>query len=414
MPEHREDLLAIYRAALAAVEGRVAVSSFLHEHDLQGSVYVVAIGKAAASMARGAHEQLGQRIAAGLVVTRHGYGQGIDRACPHFRLIEAGHPVPDDRSLEAGRQLLSFLQRVPDDGVLLFLISGGASSLVEVLPEGVTLSDLQRANDWLLGSGLSIARVNAVRRALSRIKGGRLVEFLTDRPVWNLLISDVPGDDPAVIGSGLLVTGVREPLPEGLPPWLARLVKGKAYVPDTKSRSHSIRTAIVACSSMAREAAAREARKRGYAVSLHECDITGDVSDVAREMASCLLSSPRTLHVWGGEPTMHLPDIPGLGGRCQHLALCVAHKLQSFGLESYCFLAAGTDGSDGPGDRAGALVDGGTLLRGQDAGLDAAACLRGADAGRYLQAAGDLLRTGVTGTNVMDLMLGVRLPRETE
>ncbi len=407
MAQCREDLLAVYRAALAAVEGRAAVAAFLRDHDLPGPVYVVAIGKAAASMARGAHEQLGERIAEGLVITRHGYGQGVGRACPRIGLIEAGHPVPDEGSLEAGRRLLSFLRRAPDGGVLLFLMSGGASSLVEVLPAGVALSDLQRANDWLLGSGLPIAQVNAVRRALSRIKGGRLAAFLPGCPVWNLLISDVPGDDPAVIGSGLLAAGARAPLPEGLPPWLARLVAERAADPAPGTRSPGIHTAIVANAAMARRAAAREARARGYAVRPHDREVAGDVLSVAREMAECLRLQPRVLHIWGGEATVRLPDEPGLGGRCQHLALYMACLLQKAGMENFGFLAAGTDGGDGPGDRAGALTDGGTLPRGRRAGLEAEDCLRRADAGRFLQAAGDVLHTGATGTNVMDLMLGV-------
>ena len=409
--DHRKNLLAIYHAALAAVEGRRAVADFLRGQEMPGPVYLVAIGKAAASMARGAHEQLGNTIAGGVVITRHGYGQDITQRLPSLCLIEAGHPIPDERSILAGRVLLSFLRQIPGDGVLLFLLSGGASSLVEVLPEGVGLPDLQRANTWLLASGLPIDRVNAVRKSLSCIKGGRLARYLPPIPVWNLLISDVPGDDVDMIGSGLLVGQESGPLSQSirdkLPAWLLHLVERAPAFPVDKLRSTTIDTTIVANSLMARQAAMRVARHMGYCVCLHEQDLRGEVSVIARKLVQCLRKKPAMLHVWGGETTVRLPDNPGQGGRCQHLALQVACLLQNDQGRACFFLAAGTDGSDGPGDTAGALVDEGSLKRGQHEGLDAGTCLQRADAGRFLQASGDLLQTGVTGTNVMDLMLGL-------
>ncbi len=412
LPDHRGNLLRIYEAALSAVEGRRVVADFLRGHEIPGPVHVVAIGKAAASMARGAHDRLGDAISAALVVTRHGYGQDVTRYCPHFRLLEAGHPVPDQSSLEAGQALLAFLQQVPGDGVLLFLLSGGTSSLVEVLPTGLGLADLRRANAWLLASGLPIDRVNAVRRALSCIKGGRLIRCLPDVPVWNLLISDVPGDDPAVIGSGLLVAQSEvssRSMSEQLPLWLRKLMEKAPACSVEKSRSAPIETAVIANNQLARRAAAGKARAMGYHVCLHEQDVQGEVSMVARELLHDMDKGTPALHIWGGETTVRLPAEPGQGGRCQHLALQLARLLQNRQQGACIFLAAGTDGSDGPGEAAGALVDHQTIDRGQRERLDASDCLQRADAGSFLQASHDLLCTGVTGTNVMDLVLGLPL-----
>jgi len=425
LDDHRKNLLAVYQAAIAAVEGRLSVAKFLRKHHISGSIYLVAIGKAAASMARGAYEQLGNAIPASLIITRHGYGQGIGQAYPGLRLIEAGHPIPDRNSLAAGDALLEFVQQPPPDTTLLFLLSGGASSVVEVLPDGVSLAEIQRVNQWLLASGLPIHEINRVRKSLSCIKGGRLASALPDRPLWNLLISDVPGDDVSVIGSGLLA-GASDPISDAtmaeLPGWLVRLLN--KVPPDLSSYDSpalEFHTSIVATSRTARRAAEQSAQRLGYPVHRFDGEITGDVIVVAAALAQQLKSGPPGLYVWGGETTVRLPPNPGQGGRCQHLALHMARLLQLEWQQQYLFLAAGTDGSDGPGDTlwgidpaqgctgiAGALIDGSTIQRGIDLGLDVTGCLQQADAGRFLDTSGDLFRTGVTGTNVMDLMLGLK------
>ncbi len=239
--EHRDNLLAIYHAALAAVEGRHRVASFLRTHPLSGPLHVVAIGKAAAAMARGVLDVLEPEVQRLLVVTRHGYGQAIRGAHPGLVLVEAGHPVPDARSLRAGRLLLEMIDEAPANAGFLFLISGGASSLLEMPRPGITLSDLQRVNRWLLAAGLPIQEMNRIRKALSTIKGGRLLSRLAGRRVWNLLISDVPGDDPAVIGSGLLIaSGDRLPASEAAPAWLHVLLAraGRVREPPCRRRWH--------------------------------------------------------------------------------------------------------------------------------------------------------------------------------
>ncbi|MFQ5487145.1 MAG: glycerate kinase [Gammaproteobacteria bacterium] len=405
---HRDNLLAIYHAALAAVEGRRRVATFLRAHPLSGPLYVIAIGKAAAAMVRGVLDVLEPEVQRLLVITRHGYGQDIRAAHPGLVLVEAGHPVPDARSLDAGRLLLEMIDGAPANAGFLFLISGGASSLLEVPRPGITLSDLQRVNRWLLAAGLPIQEMNHIRKALSAVKGGHLLSRLAGRRVWNLLISDVPGDDPAVIGSGLLIaSGDRLPTSEAVPPWLGVLLvrAGRSRQEASLSRGAEVETHIIAANRDARLAAAEQGRRLGYAVHLHDDFIAGDVMVAAADLSEQQARGSAGLHVWGGEVTVRLPPRPGEGGRCQHLALLMAQKLQY--MPRTLFLAGATDGSDGTAARAGALVDSGTIGRGHEAGLDAADCLQHTDAGRFLAASGDLIATGVTGSNVMDLLLGL-------
>lgn len=404
----RQQLLSIYHAALQSVHGRVCVGKALKRHGMSGDVYVIAIGKAASAMFLGAADVLQQQIAKALVITKHGYADA-EATAKGACLIEAGHPTPDQQSLDAGQVLLNFIHAAPADAALLFLISGGASSLVELLPEGVTLADLQRVNQWLLASGLDIHAMNQVRKSLSLIKGGRLTRQLGGRAARVLLISDVPGDDPATIGSGLLAPErfIETAVPIELPQWLTILMASGVAAPlldDAIFKNITIE--IVATLADAKQAAAACGRKLGYEVYEHAGILGGDAVLVARQLAAALLDGPIGLHVWGGETTLQLPPAPGCGGRNQHLALVAATELS--GCDNVLFLAAGSDGSDGPTDAAGGLVDGATVVRGQVAGFDVNDVLARADAGTLLAASGDLVRTGPTGTNVMDLMLGLK------
>ncbi len=404
----RDNLLAIYHAALQVVHGRVCVGKALKRQGVSGDVYVVAIGKAASAMFLGAADVLQQQIAKALVITKHGYADA-EVTAKGAHLIEAGHPTPDQQSLDAGQVLLNFIHTAPADAALLFLISGGASSLVELLPDEVTLADLQRVNQWLLGSGLDIHAMNQVRKSLSLIKGGRLARQLGGRRVRALLISDVPGDDPATIGSGLLAPErfLATTATVELPAWISTLMaRGVAAPLADDAIFKNITIEIIATLADAKRVAAEHGRKLGYEVYEHAGTLGGDAVLVARQLATALLNAPVGLHVWGGETTMQLPPAPGCGGRNQHLALVAATELS--GCDNVLFLAAGSDGSDGPTDAAGGLVDGATVARGQVAGFDVNDVLARADAGTLLAASGDLVRTGPTGTNVMDLMLGLK------
>lgn len=408
----RRHLQQVYAAALAAVDGRGCVRRALQQQPASGPVYTVAIGKAAPAMLRGAVDTLGEALSGGLLITKHGHADGA--ALPDsVRLMEAGHPWPDQASLAAGEALLDFVRALPADARVLFLISGGSSSLVEVLPEDMALDELHKANDWLLGSGLDIHAVNQVRKALSCIKGGRLAQQLQGRAARVLLISDVPGDDPATIGSGLLVpeiplaTEAPWNLSGGLPDWLeARLDQAPPAPEEDDPCFETVELEIVATLGDATAAAARQGRELGYNVYEHHPFIRGDALLLGRQLAAELLQGPKVLHVWGGETTVRLPNNPGRGGRNQHLALSAAVELD--GRKNVALLAAGTDGSDGPTQDAGALVDGATVRRGRMAGMNARRCLAAANAGSFLEASGDLIQTGPTGTNVMDLMLGLR------
>lgn len=403
----RACLLDLYHSALTAVQGDRCVARELQRRPLGGRVWGVAIGKAAAAMLAGAHSVLAERLEHALLITKHGHAAGPWPA--DWEIIEAGHPLPDAASLRAGERLLACLTGAPADVEWLFLLSGGASSLVEVLPEAMTLDELQRVNAWLLASGWPIGRMNAVRRRLSRIKGGRLLDHLGGRPARALLISDVPGDDPAVIGSGLLAaSGDVMPIDDrGLPDWLqARLAAADRAAARASSHRPAVTSAVVASLDQALDAAAARAAALGYAVHRATARLDGDAAAAGRRIADQLQAGAPGVYVWGGETTVQLPERPGQGGRCQQLALVAAERLA--GNSSVALLAAGSDGSDGPGDAAGACVDGATAQRGRDYGFDVRDSLARADAGRFLEATGDLIDTGPTGTNVTDLVIGVK------
>ncbi|MGD2112204.1 MAG: DUF4147 domain-containing protein [Gammaproteobacteria bacterium] len=397
----REDLEAILQAALAAVNGRTVVRDHLAEHPPAGETTVIALGKAAAAMLAGARDALGRQLTSALLISKPGHFDPDLQQDPRITCMAGGHPLPDVRSLAAGNRLLRFLAGLPADRPVLFLLSGGTSSLVEVLPGGVSPALLRRANRWLLGSGLDIRAMNRVRQALSAIKGGRLCAWLGERPARVLLISDVPGDDPAVIGSGPLYP---DPAAAGglpaVPEWL--VLPPAAAVPRTGA---VVPHHIVASSAMALQAAADRAGALGYPVQILPEHLSGPAESAARCIVEQLREGGAGIRLWGGETTVVLPEGPGRGGRNQHLALAAALALQ--GQQAILLLAAGTDGDDGTTDAAGAIVDGRTVSRAAAAGQDAAEALRRADSGTCLAAAGDLLVTGPTGTNVMDMVIAL-------
>jgi len=404
VPDDTKLPLELLRAALAAVDGESAVRRALTAQSLPGPCHVIALGKAAAAMALGARSVLGARLERALVVSRPGHLDDALCGDSRFCCLEADHPVPGRRSLAAGRALMDFIEATPRDQSLLFLISGGTSSLVEVPVAGVDGDALARLNDWLLGAGLDIAAMNRIRSALSAIKGGRLALCLAGRPVLGLLISDVPGDDPAVIGSGLLAAGAPSAPWPSLPPELA-WVQSHAQAPLSPAQVPGFPLRVVASLDQACAAVEAAALERGLPVSRHGEFLRGEAGTQGEALARFLLQAGPGVHVWGGETHVQLPANPGRGGRNQHLALAAARVLA--GHEGVRLLAVGTDGSDGNSHDAGALVDGRTVARGEAAGLDVEACLARADSGRFLAECGALIHTGPTGTNVMDLVIGV-------
>lgn len=402
----RRCLLEVLLAALDAVNGRSCVRVALAAQPIPAPVYLVAFGKAACPMVLGAIDALGHRIVDAFVATKHEHAEPLP-----WPVLEASHPVPDQSSLAAGEALLRFVERIPQPARVLVLLSGGASALVEKLPPGAKLQTLQGLNEWLLASGRDIVAMNRMRKRLSLIKGGRLAQLLAPRAVTCLAISDVPNDDPRFIGSGPLVadaSSAGEPFDDAPPKVQAALLAAPPLPPPGDPCFGRVRFEIVARLEDAKLAAAQAAMARGWQTVIHDEPIAGEATEMGAELArSVLASAPNTLHVWGGETTVRLPVNPGRGGRNQSLALAAACALR--GARGVLLLASGTDGTDGPTSDAGALVDGGTIDRGERAGLDAGGALARADAGTFLEASGDLIRTGPTGTNVMDLVLGIRL-----
>lgn len=400
----RRLLLDLLRAALEATDGGRCVQAALTNMRFRPPVRAIAVGKAAAAMLRGARLALGELLESALLITRDGHCDDSLTADRHCRCLTAGHPLPDARSLAAGQVLLEYLTG-PPPGEWLFLISGGASSLVEMPAEGVTLDDLRELNRWLLASGLPIGMVNRVRGAVSRIKAGRLRSRLT-APARVLCLSDVPGDDPAEIGSGLLCG---EPLQTGalplLPERFARLVSA-VRVTAEPAAPFEVDCQVVGNNAMARAAVVAAASAHDVPAFDHGAMLAGEAEQCGERLACELTAAPPGIHVWGGETTVTLPPAPGRGGRNQTLALAAARVLR--GKAGIHLLAAGTDGSDGMTDDAGALIDGFTIERGEAEGLDAADCLARADAGSFLEASGDLVYTGPTGTNVMDLVVAFK------
>lgn len=373
----RRLLLDLYRAALAAVDGRRRVRAALASDPGKEPVSAVAIGKAASAMMLGAADALGPRLQRGLVVGPDG---GIARELAGragMQCLEAGHPLPDERSIAAGQALLAFAGATPPGGRVLLMVSGGASALLEVPAPGVSLADLQRLYTEATAQGLDIESLNARRRELSQVKGGRLPGLFAGSNVEGLAISDVPRDDPAVIGSGLLA-------------------------------APGCRLTLVGSLDEALEAILRTARAQAFSVQRIADRLAGDAAAAARRFCHELAVGAADLLVWGGEAVVNLPAQPGRGGRCQHFALAAAQCIA--GHPELIVLAAGTDGRDGASEDAGAIVDGATAERVLDAGFDMAGCLAAADSGPPLEAAGDLVHTGATGTNVGDIVLGLRLP----
>lgn len=374
----RHLLLELFDAALRSVSGSACVANELRFLRMRQCA-LFSIGKAASAMTRGALEQLQDRVASALVITKDGHVDGELRRDARVTILESAHPVPDERSLAAGAALKEALRDLPADLLPVFLISGGSSSLVESLKPGASLADLRALNERGLAAGWDIAHLNRERGTLSLLKGGGVARLLGERKAVALFISDVPGDDPRVIGSGLLGAG---------------------------AGSDRIERHVVANVDAAVGAAIAAGAARGLVLEPAPRRFDGAAAAVAAEFVEALRDTSADGLVWGGESTVQLPDRHGRGGRNTHLALAAARLLRKG--ESLTILAAGTDGTDGPTDDAGAIVDAGTVERAELAGCDVERAFRQFDSGTALECSEDLVHTGPTGTNVGDLLIGLR------
>jgi len=430
----KADLTAIFEAGLAAVKTDQALERQLsldgetlavrgERLDLSGfeRIAVVGAGKACATMAKALRRLLGDRLSGGLIAVKYGHGLALDGV----EIIEAGHPVPDDNSLEAGRRILDLVGLLGDDDLLFCLITGGSSALMEWPVDGMRFDDLRRVNECLLASGATIQEMNALRRHLSAIKGGRLAKACQGR-VLSLIVSDVIGDDPSVIGSGPTAPDAsthadcldivrKYRLAGDCPAAVLRLLESgvAGEIPETPDAVDPawLRTTnhVIATNEAAVTAAAHEAGRRGYAPVILSTTQQGEARDVGTELVRLGLERQATLGgsrplclLAGGETTVTMQH-SGKGGRNQEMALSMALALD--GTSGVHALCAGTDGTDGPTDAAGAYAFGDSLSRAEAIGLDLPIHLEQHDAYPAFQALGDLLITGPTLTNVMDLTL---------
>jgi glycerate-2-kinase len=433
----RADARACHAAALAAVDPTRLVAARLERRDdglvlraadgtplgrHGGPVLVVGAGKAARAMAEAAVAAAGPQSIGGAIVVPSGLGGG------RVGRVEVGtgaHPVPDAGGVAATARVLAAVTAAGPDTVVVVVLSGGASALLVAPSPGLGLGDKQQVTARLLEAGADIAALNTVRKHCSRVKGGGLVRAARRAAaVWGLVLSDVVGDDPAVIASGPTVPDpttfaaaaavLAAHLPSGAVPAAveAHIARGQAgAVPETPKPGDPAfdraRTCVVGGNGLAVAAAARAAAERGYVVEVIDRPITGDAAEAGRALAARLGAGARNCPialVGGGETTVRVVA-GGRGGRCQQLALAAALVLAG---EPGVLLAAGTDGVDGPTAAAGACVDGGTVGRAAARGLDAACALAATDSHPLLAATGDLIVTGPTGTNVADVVVALR------
>lgn len=416
-PPARALLAAAFAAARAAVDPGRRLPGLLPPPDGRPT-RVLAAGKAAAAQFA-AFAAAWPAPAAGLVVVPH--GSPLPALPPGVAGLTAGHPLPDAASLAAGAGALGLAGTAPADGRLVVLLSGGASALLEALPPGLTLGDLQALNRALLAAGVDIGAMNGLRRKLSLVKGGRLAAAFTGAELWLFALSDVPGDGLADIGSGPCAP---DPVPladaaalaarlgPGVPPAvLARLADpAAAPLPPDAAAFRGVRGALIGRPADARSAAAAELARAGFAVTdLGEAggDALALAATMAGPVAAALAAGGRHAFVSGGEATVTVRNPAGQGGRNTAWLLALALALPAAlppGSPVVAF-AADTDGRDGTGPHAGAFLDAGTLARARAAGVDPAAALAADDSAACFAAAGDLFTTGPTGTNVNDLRI---------
>ncbi|KGJ12150.1 glycerate kinase (plasmid) [Paracoccus versutus] len=409
--EDRDFLAGLFDAAVAAADPETALAAHLPDRP-RGRTVVVGAGKGAAQLAA-AFERLWDAPVEGVVVTRYGYGCDTR----NIRVIEAAHPVPDQAGLAAAEALFQAVRGLSKDDLVVALVCGGGSALLPAPPEGLTLEDEIELNRILLASGAPISVMNAIRKQVSRIKGGRLALAAHPARVVSLVVSDVPGDDPAQVASGPTVpdAATREEARRmietwriALPPRLAEWFAGQDGLPpdpaDPCFKGHEVR--VVASARLSLEAAAARAAAAGVPAVILSDAIEGEARDVARvhaaiarEVATRSRPFARPVVILsGGETTVTLRG-RGRGGRNSEFLLALALGIEGLPIAA---LAADTDGIDGSEDNAGAFADGGSMARLRALGLDPAAMLAGNDAWSAFAALGDLFVPGPTGTNVND------------
>lgn len=432
----REHAHAIFAAGLAAAEPGLCVHRALAVEggvlrcgthrlplDAISCLRIVGAGKAAAAMALAAEQILGDRIEAGAINTKYGHALPLKR----IETFECGHPVPDEAGVAGTQRQLELLEGLDSNALVLCLFSGGGSALLPSPANGLSLAEKQETTRLLLACGATIDEINALRKHLSAVKGGLLARAAAPAQILSLILSDVIGDPLDTIASGPTFPdsttfayclelvdryNLRAQLPQQVRQRLEDGVQG--CIPETPKADDPCfavaESIIVGNSSLAIDAATRKARALGYEVLALTTRLQGEareaaitLTSIAQEIASTdrPISRPACI-ITGGETTVTLRG-DGKGGRNQELALAAAVHLDDW--PAITLLSGGTDGTDGPTDAAGALVDGQTLARAQAQGLNARDFLARNDSYHFFHALDDLVITGPTGTNVMDLQI---------
>lgn len=388
-----------------------------------GRIFVVGAGKGSAPMAQAVEALLGERISGGVVCVKDGHGCKLD----HIKIRQASHPVPDDRGIDAAREIFELVSGATENDLVISLLSGGGSALLTLPAEGVSLEQLQSITGVLLSCGADIGEINAVRKHLSRVKGGRLASAAYPAAVLNLVLSDVVGDRLDVIASGpfspdlstftdakaiLFRYGIWDKVPEHAKSVLLAGERGE--ISETPKPGDQVFGkvvhAIVGSNRSSINAAAETARNLGYSPLILTSLLEGEAREAARFLSSvakeCLATGtpilPPACLLAGGETTVKIRG-KGLGGRNQELALALSIELD--GWEGIMGLSGGTDGTDGPTDAAGAVASWTSLSRARSLGLDADEFLLNNDSYHFFEGLGDLVKTGPTRTNVMDIQV---------
>ncbi len=421
----------IFNKSLLAVDPYKAAASYA---DTIRSAYkngnfrkcvLIGFGKAASLMSKAIEDNLGDLLSGGIIVTKYGHSAQGDRK-NKIITFEAGHPLPDENGLKAAREIVGLLKEADRNTLVICLISGGGSALL-VAPYGnITLADKQEVTGMLLKAGADIYELNTVRKHISAVKGGRLAEAAQPASIISLILSDVMGDRLDMIASGptapdkttyndahnvLLKYKLEDRLPANVAKTINKGIRG--ILPETPKDDdpvfQRVRNIIIGSNRMARDAAGKAAELSGYKTTVISTELSGEASIVAGELARKAIDFKKTLApgdkaclIAGGETTVTVRG-NGKGGRNTELALVFGMEIK--GLQGITFLSAGTDGTDGPTDAAGAFADGQTVAKAAGAGIDAWEYLKNNDSYTFFTRTGDLFVTGPTGTNVMDIQI---------
>jgi len=400
----RELLLMLYQTALDAVDGRYLVNQWCSKNKQKSFTHCVAIGKAAAAMLQGAHDCLPSLNKSLLICPASKITRQL-RKNKKTIIHASSHPLPDELSIEAGEKLLQFLSAMDETDELLFLISGGASSLVEVPVDSISLEQLQEINRYLLGSGKDIHFINSWRQQFSKIKGGGLLNWLKTPSLSQLLLSDVKGDKAEFIGSGLLLATSSPTEADEYLLSLKPAIREKS-AEELMAQAINVNTEVLGNIHLAMQAVHETAQAEGLPAYLYDEFLEGDATKVAAKLFLALKDTDPGIHIWGGETSVCLPEKPGIGGR--NLTLALAFSQHLFNFEGLYLLAAGTDGVDGNSNCAGAVVSILTAQKAAKMGFDIKQEIEKANAGIVLMATGDLVQGENSNTNVMDIIIAYK------